>query len=462
MRIRCISLMCISVALTIAVSTTPAYAAPKRFMVVLLDASGSMLEVTNGETRFQAAARVAVEEVNSLANLENELLVDVYTFQALGTGPNLIRHTNGFISTRAVGLGVVDIIECVGGVPVPVGEERDCNLIPTEMLAPTHQFPAPATGATPLADGMCNTLLTLLESGAATDLRLLHISSDGLENFSSGSCSGTFDGVFDPVARTWSVGSWQRKVVDAFFNRGVSTSVALFEFPGRPAIARFGLDREAPFLGGGASRFPVMSATAAISPLQQFFLSLVQSSGGKVRVFFDNEPPPILADVNGGQCVDITDALAVARAFGRPAFGSAFDLSSDGIIGFDDYQLVRLGMTPGCGAPDPFVRRDPIVCDSPRQIVIDGQAVESGAITVDVRSACQIVIRNSLLVSGQNAITINGSAVVRVDNSTIVGPNALLGTRGTVILSAANSVFHGSISTTGAFSFIDRGGNVFE
>jgi hypothetical protein len=181
-----------------------------------------------------------------------------------------------------------------------------------------------------------------------------------------------------------------------------------------------------------------------------------------VRAFTDNQPAPLFGDVNGGQCVDITDAIDVARAFGQPAFGSDFDLSLDGKIGFDDFQLVTQSATPGCGTPNPFTPRAPVVCKGAKRIVIDGQSIADGGITIDVRGACDIIIKNSFIVSGQNAITIVGSALVTVDNSIIVGENAVITQHGAGVLSAANSVFHGQIDTHGAFQYIDRGGNKFE
>jgi hypothetical protein len=205
-----------------------------------------------------------------------------------------------------------------------------------------------------------------------------------------------------------------------------------------------------------------LAAGATFDPLQQFFTNIIEITGGQERIFIDNQPPALFADVNGGQCVDITDAKLVARSFGAPAFGSALDVNIDGKIGFEDYQLVTRNLTPGCGTPNPYVPRDPIICKGESRIVIDGQSIADAGLTIDARGSCEITIRNSLIVSGQNAITIVGSAAITVDNSIIVGENAVITQHGAGVLSAANSVFHGKMNTHGAFQYIDRGNNTFE
>ena len=55
-----------------------------------------------------------------------------------------------------------------------------------------------------------------------------------------------------------------------------------------------------------------------------------------------------------------------------------------------------------------------------------------------------------------------GSAVVTVSNSTLVGQGAVLQSRGATVLFGQNSVLHGKKSITGAFAFIDLGGNTWE
>ena len=463
MKMRRISLIYITILSTITLSTT--YAHAKRFMLVLLDASGSMQATVVGASnpnvhnRFQLAADNAREYVSQLSQTE-EILVDLYTFRDLGLGaPTLVEHTNGFVTTQTVNQEIFDIIECVGGIQT-LG--TNCGAIPANLLSASHEFPVNPLGGTPLADAMCTTRATLASAGVAGDLKTLFISSDGEENVSTGPCHGTLDGTFDGSA--WTAGSWQANTINDFAihpdpSGHTTTHVDIFQLPGLPFGPIF--DPESDF-SRGAVRLAMPIAAGTISPLQQFFISITQITGGQVRVYNDNEPPPLFADVNGGRCVDITDAVLVARSFGAPAFGSALDVNIDGKIGFPDYQIVTRNLTGGCGTPNPYVRRDPILCKGADRVVLDGQSIADGGITIDVRGSCQLTIRNSLIVSGRNAITIAGSAVVTVDNSIIVGENAVIMQHGAGVLSSANSVFHGKLDTQGAFQYIDRGGNTFE
>jgi hypothetical protein len=205
------------------------------------------------------------------------------------------------------------------------------------------------------------------------------------------------------------------------------------------------------------------SASTGLNDLEQFFTSLAQLNGGRLTIIHDDQPLPVIGDENGDRCVDHTDAVPVARAFGPivpPALGT-FDLNADGAVDFNDY-LFQLSLISGTCGKDPFVSRPPLVCKGSERVVIDGQSIEDPGITIDARGSCEITIKDSLIVSGKNAIKIVGSASIIVDRSTIVGQDAVIVLHGAGVLSAANSVFHGQLDTHGAFQYIDRGGNVFE
>jgi hypothetical protein len=467
MKVGRIPLMCVLALFATVASTTSAYA--QTFVIVLLDATGSMSTQTNGQSRFQAAASAAAQELANLDKVHNDLRVDVYTFRDLGAPDPMTEHTPGFVDPIDINSGndvVIDLIKCVGGINDPsfhCSSDLPQNIVNQN---PAQSFPVVPGGITPLADAMCRSFDKLVNT--PTKGGILIVSSDGLENASTNppptGCQGTLDAVFTQ-GTGWPLGSWQQNVINHFTSvagNPVHVDPQVFLTPvtglpfGPPPDVETGLPSRAP-------AFAVSAAAATdIDPLQQFFLSLAQAVGGRVRVFTDNQPAPLFADVNGGQCVDITDAIDVARAFGQPAFGSDFDLSLDGKIGFEDYQLVTQSATPGCGTANPYTPRDPVVCKGAKRIVIDGQSIADGGITIDVRGACDIIIKNSFIVSGQNAITIVGSALITVDNSIIVGENAVITQHGAGVLSAANSVFHGTIDTHGAFQYIDRGGNKFE
>src|SRR5262249_11457124 len=152
-------------------------------------------------------------------------------------------------------------------------------------------------------------------------------------------------------------------------------------------------------------------------------------SGGRLTLIEDTVPGlPVAGDVTGDSCVDRSDALAVARAFGQsgPPQDNPFDLDPDGTARFSDYAYVLAHFTPGgCGVADPYVPRGPVTGGPGRPVVINGAAIESGGITIDAHPACQITIKNSLVVSGKNAINVLGAAVINLDNTILVGQNAV-------------------------------------
>jgi len=398
MKVGRIPLMCVFALFATVASTTSAYAATT-FVIVLLDATGSMSTQTNGQSRFQLAADKAAEELNKL---QGDVMVDVYTFRDLGTAdPPMTEHTGGFvppIDAASQTKVVANLILCVGGM----NPGFDCNGLPQNFPAfvkqtqPPQSFPVVPNGVTPLADAMC-TSFDRLTNDTTTHGGILIVSSDGLENASKGDCHGDLGAVFDQTTG-WPLKSWQQNVINRFTSvtgNPVHVDAQVFLTPvtgvpfGPPPDVETGLPSRAPAFAISAA------AATGIDPLQQFFLSLAQAVGGRVRVFTDNQPAPLFGDVNGGQCVDITDAIDVARAFGQPAFGSDFDLNVDGKIGFDDYQLVTQSATPGCGTPNPFTPRNPVVCKGAKRIVIDGQSIADGGITIDARGACDITIRTA-------------------------------------------------------------------
>jgi hypothetical protein len=457
------SVVLVLAAITAASAT--AYAQPQRKLVVLIDASGSMVAPSNGGTRFDSAKAFAKSRVDFYAAQEDPLnrplKVAVYTFRGLfptfDDAPVL--HTDGAVNSGFVDVNFAhDAIDCLIPDPASLLPLTDCS------QTPDHGAPFQVGGATPLAHATCQIADVLSNPAFAADLKLLQLSSDGEENSSlSGPCQGP-TGIFNSSTNAYDPSdAWQNKIINYFTGKGISTHTDLFMIRNLPLRAAAEPDPEG-ILAPDARRFGATpSATTGLTPLEQFFTLLAQATGGQLTVIHDDEPLPVIGDSDGDGCVGRADAILVARSFGpiAPPKDGRFDLNFDRSVDFTDYVIERSRMTPGCG-PDPYIARPPVACTGPKQIVIDGAVIESGGTTIDVRSACQIVIRNSLIVSGLNSITIDGSAVVKVDNSIIVGQNALIGTRGTIILSAANSIFHGLLRTNGALNYINRGGNIFE
>ena len=174
---------------------------------------------------------------------------------------------------------------------------------------------------------------------------------------------------------------------------------------------------------------------------------------------------PVIGDADANGCMDRSDALAIARSFGQTGDPQdlAFDFDNSGSVGFVDYANEVSRFTPGgCGTPDPYTPRAPIVCRGALFITMNAQVIENGGITVDARGACQINIVNSLIVWGQSALDIRGSALITVQNSIIVGEGNSIRSNGATMVIAKDSVFHGARSITGPFAFVDLGGNTIE
>lgn len=435
----------ITVVIATIMATSTAVHAKDYRMVVLIDASGSMVAATADGTRFDSAK---IAELNDIATVTGVLLptdtfqAAVYTFTCnfqpcLPSETMLIRHSgtddaHPFVSKNSA-------ISAINALTVA----NDLG------------------GSTPLAGAMCSTVNTLVTTfpDPAT-VKILSVSSDGLENATTNPpCNDENVNYTGPAP--YPTGSWQLKTVTAVNATPVIPHVSLFELSfsfAAPTVR----DPEGAFTPAGLSA-PRLSASTTLTPLEEFFTILTQAKGGTLNVTFDGQPLPLPGDLNGDRCVDRADAILVARHFGPlvPPVDGRFDLNFDQTVDFTDYELQVGRITPACG-PDPYVRRDPVACHGSDRVVIDGQAIEDGGLTIDARGSCEITIKNSLIVSGKNAIKIVGSASIIVDNSIIVGQDAVIVQHGAGVLSAANSVFHGKLDTQGAFQYIDRGGNVFE
>jgi hypothetical protein len=415
-----------------------------RKMVVLIDASGSMITPRPADaanpTRFDAAKSRAADQVRAQAKLGLDG-VAVYTF----SDDAATVQTLGFV-------GVNDALTAIGVLDLAVV----------------------GNGTTPLAGSVCDVVDVLVGTGAT--VKVLGLSSDGEENSTplTHQCAGPFSTIPDAP---YSDGSWENKVLNYVVDHGVTPYIDLFNpdpiISFAAQMQARAVDPEAAITAKARSISPLAAAaaTAAVAvdqppTLEAFFTELALEAGGRLTVVDDGAAKlPVTGDASGDGCVDRSDALRVARAFGLsgPPQNQPLDLDGDGKVGYSDYAFAVSSFTPGgCGTPDPYVSRAPIVCTGLTTVTVTGQAIEGGGITVDARGACQLVIKNSLIVSGQSAIKVVGAAVITVDNSIIVGENAVLASQGATVLSAAKTVFHGKKTVTGALLYIDRGGNTWE
>jgi hypothetical protein len=432
------------------VVASPAHA--QRKMLVLIDATGSMsIQRADLKTRFDAAKQRAVDQIGVQAGL-GLAGVAVYTFSDATSTLQTVGGVNGFVSANAA-------IAVIQGDP---------NAVPP--IPPLDLFTV-GGGITPLAGSMCKAVDDLVAAGATT--RILEVASDGEENATpvTDPCFGPFSTDPNPP---YSGGSWENLVLSKVQNApgGIQVQIDLFDpgpITGFAAFAAFAANPEAEQSAVmNLATAGAMLAAAGDGPptLRDFFTEIARVSGGRLTVVEDTSTSvPVVGDADGNSCVDRSDAIAVARSFGQTGDPQdlAFDFDNSGKVGFVDYANEVGRFTPGgCGTPDPYTPRAPIVCRGAIFISMNAQVIENGGITVDARGSCQINIVNSLIVSGQNALDIRGSALITVSNSIIVGEGNAIRSDGATMVIARGSVFHGPRAITGAFAFVDLGGNTIE
>lgn len=436
---------------TVAATVVGASAAhADRKMLVLIDATGSMsIQRADLQTRFEAARQRAIDQIGVQAGL-GLAGVAVYTFSDNTSTLQTVGGVNGFVSAN-------EAIIKIGGDPTAV-----------PPIPPLDLFTV-GGGITPLAGSMCKAVDDLMATGATT--KILEVASDGEENATpmTDPCFGPFS--VDPNP-PYTGGSWQNLVLTKVQNAPIQVQIDLFDpgpITGFAAFAAFTANPEAEQSAVmNLATAGAMLAAAGEGPptLRDFFTEIARVSGGRLNVLEDTETSvPVVGDADGNSCVDRSDAIAVARSFGQTGEPQdlPFDFDNSGKVGFVDYANEVGRFTPGgCGTPDPYTPRAPIVCRGAIFISMNAQVIENGGITVDARGSCQINIVNSLIVSGQNALDIRGSALITVSNSIIVGEGNAIRSDGATMVIARNSVFHGPRTITGAFAFVDLGGNTIE
>jgi hypothetical protein len=403
-------------------------------MVVLVDASGSMDTLRAHDelcppapercTRFAVAKALSVKRIveqRDALTPGQSLGVSVYSFNSVD---GLVLHTAQFVDPEVA----IDKLE-------DLENPRD---------------------GTPLADSLCTLTQDLYERLAA--VRILQLSSDGLENASIGECKGV-----DDPEEPYSDDSWQGKVDAKVKNHpdGVSMVVAVDLFEPGAVTGSFAATNLEPNQPVAASSFKALAAGP--SPAERYFRHLATLTGGTVEVIKDDQPLPVLGDLDGNRCVDQVDAFEVLRRFGQrtPAVDGKYDFDRNGVIGFNDFAVVTSQITGACGEPDELVPAAPVRCNS-GSVVIDGRSIETAGMAIDVRGSCQLTIRNSRIVSGGTALRIRGSAVVTIEDSIIAGERVVLGLRGSAVLTASGTYFKGIREIDGSLKYQDRGGNTWE
>lgn len=246
----------------------PASAQP--YKIYVLDRSGSMSGAESGlrsetnNSRCQDEWEVARDDLGTFFDDNLNGKAAIVHFSAFYGG--VVSQTNAMFGTHFVGRGSA-VAALTALDPVLTG---DCAGF-------SYNY-------TPLADAMCQSVELYPEGLDEDGQKLLWISSDGGENFSSGACSGPGDpsptGPF--VDKTY----WQAKVLNQL----------LADFP-QPEIKI--VFWEGPFPrptgGSGADAMDAGAAARVVAANDKaFFEFLAQETGGQLIVYRDDDPyPPI-------------------------------------------------------------------------------------------------------------------------------------------------------------------------
>jgi hypothetical protein len=397
-----------------------------RKLIMLIDATGSMMTPRtppNTGTRFDAAKTSATFRIRQMA-METAGLDGAAVFVFFDQG--FEARTNGYIDP----FEAARVVEGLTVTPL----------------------------ATPLATGLCQAIDHLAANVPASDQRVLEVKTDGEENNSTLLCAGPPSDIPSPFRP----GSWHHQVLSRALANNVRINPQLFVL-GDVGLAANALKSLAVATLDVAPLHTVALLDEVVGDVE-FFDALAIETGGVFILTPDDEVIPVPGDTTGDECTDIDDALLIVRNFTRRVTPdkARFDLNDDAVIGFADYFLAVLSITPQCARPDPLVQLAPVECRGSGRVVIDGRKIEDANTTLDIRGACHVTIRNSRIVSGASAIRIHGSAALVIDNSVIAGERAVLVLNGSATLSARNTFFKGRRDIRGSFRYDNRGGNTWE
>jgi hypothetical protein len=436
--------------------------ATNRCMIVLLDHSGSMLteRYLNGVpqgNRFQAAKTLAAAEIARYSLMGRFDGIAVYTFRDGAAG--IIQRTND-------------------GLGAPDSAFIDPSLVPAII----NGLPDPDWDAvTPLAGSMCD-MMNKLRAIASSNLaltRVLHVSTDGFENdtpfFPANECGGPPSGASEfPFDDEVDIGggvlvpSWHWRVsTKASDGSAGYISIIANLFEADRVINPFTFTAaKVTSAEQSMNQFRTFLAAAG-DPLSDFdfFSALAENTGGTFKSIEDSTLPedvPVPGDFDGDGCVTLDDAIDVIGQFGQPVPGpsSQFDVNLDRTIGYADYQAVKQNLGT-CATPDTRTAHQVIQCRGLQAITLNNRFIETAGDAIEVRGACSVTLKNSRIVAGGTAIRVTGSAQVITEDSIVAGERSFLVMRGSAVLMSKRTYFKGSKDLTGAFAYIDLGGNTW-
>ncbi len=287
-----------------------AQSVPTRYVLTILDRSGSMAaQRPTGETRWVAAKLRAKDRITLFSSVPGPTLVAVWSF----TNTGYTQHTIGFVS-------------------------------PAAASAAIDALPAPS-GNTPLAKTACDAVAALIAVTPNRFQRVLQLNSDGEEN-STPATHACYGPATVAALAPYTVGSWHNKVYAQA--QGVVVHVDLFGANIQSAGARSleASSKDAPFTASSGG-----VGTNAVT-LSAFFQSLATSTGGTYNVVLDSSPLPVVGDLTADYCVDDDDLNLILDNYGKavPPADPRADLNFDRKVDETDYLQVfnYYGNGSGC------------------------------------------------------------------------------------------------------------------
>jgi hypothetical protein len=391
--------------------------AQERYMLVLVDASGSMTTVRadpTAPTRWDAAKQLADQRILEAATTGGLDGVAVYSFKGSSATP----HTAGFVDVNVARAAVM-------GLSGP-------------------------SGATPLAGSLCDAVDELIKFDDPNDTRILHLASDGLENATPAlhACFGPDSVVpFEP----YSPGSWQNKVFDKVTNPGGTlpsiVQIDLFDYTqvtslsamAKSAVSASKIKGREPRREPGDKRPPT---------IYELFTAITEGTGGKLTVIGDDQRRlPPFGDVTGDLCVDYDDAYDIAWHFNQtlPGPGGKYDLDYDLVITYADYELAAKQISGKCGNGDRYKRIEPLTCKAGETLKLENVAIQTPDLAIKAEKDCTLVINDSHIVSGLLTFQVEGEVKMEVYNSKIAGAGLLYYVKGLAYVFGKESFFKGLI-----------------
>jgi hypothetical protein len=399
-------------------ATTGSAEAQERYMLVLVDASGSMTTVRADPTyptRWDAAKALSDQRIVEAATTGGLDGVAVWTFK----GSSATAHTAGFVDVNTARAAVM-------GLSGP-------------------------SGATPLAGSLCDAIDELVKLDDPNDTRILHLASDGLENATPAlhACYGP-DSVIDFAP--YSAGSWQNKVYDKATNPGGTlpsiVQIDLFDYTQVTGFAAARAMAKAAVEAKESSKARGREPGKKPPTIYQLFTAITEATGGKFTIIGDDQRllPPF-GDVTGDLCVDYDDAYDIAWHFNEtlPGPGGKYDLDYDRIITYADYELAAKQISGKCGNGDRYKRIEPLTCKAGDTLKLENVAIQTPELAIRAEKDCTLVITDSHIVSGLLTFQVEGEVKMEVYNSKIAGAGLLYYVKGLAYVFGKESFFKGLI-----------------